>query len=152
MKKMHPWALGISAFIVLFLIVTITVVILVSQQDYHLVTKDYYEKDLSYQNEIDAKRRAADAGSRPVVSVDRAAKTCVLQFPEGKDYSGITGTATLFRISDARQDHSTPIALNSEGMQHISVSSFPAGQWILKLRWKEGGKEYSLDERVYLSE
>lgn len=150
MKKMHPWALGISAFIVLFLIVTITVVIIVSQQDYHLVTKDYYEKDRSYQQEIDAKRRATDQTSRPRISIDRAAKTCVLQFPKAKNYVGISGTATLFRISDARQDLSTPIALNSTGTQYISVSSLPPGQWILKLRWREDGKDYSLDERVYL--
>lgn len=146
----HPWAVGISAFIVLFLIATITLVVIVSQQDYDLVTQNYYEKDHGYQNEIETRRRTNALEEKPRLELDRAAKVCNIIFPVRPDYAGINGELTLYRISDAARDLHHPIMLDTQGRQFISVSDLQSGQWIFKLRWNEGGEEFYLEERLYL--
>jgi hypothetical protein len=151
-KTRQPWAIGITVVIVVFLIATITLVIVISQQDYSLVTENYYEKDLTYQQEIDTRVRTRDLAEKPVIALDRAAKSCSITFPARAQYDDVQGTVTFFRISSARSDHIVPLQLNSSGAQHISVSGLQAGQWILKLRWKEEEREYFMEERMYLQD
>ena len=148
--KIHIWAVGITIVIVVFLISTIALTIIISQEDYHLVTEDYYQKDQSYQKQIDTQERTKQLAQLPVLSVDREAKTCVISFPERKSYEGISGEIMFFRISDATRDVTRPLQLNSEGRQHVSVSGLQSGQWIVKMNWTEEGQEYYLEERIYL--
>lgn len=146
----HPWAVGITAVIVIFLIATITVAVVVSQQDFDLVTQNYYEKDLGYQKEIDTRKRTAALAEKPALALDRAAKTLAIAFPSRADYRRIQGGIILYRISDAARDLRHPLALDTAGRQSISVRGMQSGQWIAKLRWTEEGSEYYLEERVYL--
>lgn len=149
-RGIHPWALGITIVIVAFLVVTITVVLIVSQQDYHLVTKNYYEKDRGYQSEIDARSRTLALAEKPVLELDRAAKVCNLVFPARPRYDGISGELHFYRISDATGDTRHALALDAQGWQYISVSALRPGQWIAKLKWSEEGKDYTLEQRMYL--
>ena len=151
-RKIHPWALGISIVIVVFLILSIGLTIIVSQEEYHLVQEDYYEKDQGYQEEIDSRKRTGQLDAKPEITVDREAKSCTIQFPERERYDGIGGDITFFRIDDAAHDTEHALRLNDEGKQHISVSGMQAGQWIVKLRWNEGGEDYYLERRVYLQQ
>lgn len=146
----HPWAVGITIVIVVFLIATITLGIVISQQDYDLVTQNYYEKDLGYQKEIDTRQRTNALSERPALALDRAAKVYNVTFPTRTDYRGIQGEVIFYRISDASHDVTHALSLNAEGRQFISVSGMQSGQWIAKLRWKENGKEYYVEERMYL--
>ncbi|MCB2204530.1 FixH family protein [bacterium] len=148
--KRQPWAVGITIVIVVFLIATVSVVLFISNQEYSLVTENYYEKDLAYQDEIDARQRTQQLDLKPAVVLDREAKSCSISFPERDDYNGITGTVTFFRISSARGDLVLPLELNSEGKQHISVSGLDPGQWIFKFRWMDNGEAYSMEKRMYL--
>jgi len=148
----HPWAVGITAVIVLFLIATITVAVVVSRQDFDLVTQNYYEKDLGYQKEIDARKRTAALAEKPALALDPAAETLAIAFPSRDDYMRIQGGIILYRISDAARDLHHPLALDTAGRQLISVRGMQSGQWIAKLRWTEEGKEYYVEERVYLKE
>jgi hypothetical protein len=146
----HHWAIGISIVIVVFLIATITLGIVISQQDYDLVTQNYYEKDLGYQKEIDTRQRTSELGDKPTLELDRNAKVYNVTFPVRADYSGIRGEVVFYRISDASHDVTHPLSLDARGRQFISVSGMSSGQWITKLRWMENGVEYYVEERMYL--
>lgn len=146
----HPWAVGITIVIVVFLIATITLGVIISQQNYDLVTKNYYEKDLGYQKEIDTRQRTGALAEKPALELDRAAKVCNVTFPARPDYSQVSGEVTFYRISHAANDITHPLSLNTEGRQYISVSDLKRGQWIAKLRWTESGQEYYVEERMYI--
>lgn len=149
-RGLHPWAVGITAVIVVFLVATITVVLIVSQQDYHLVTQNYYEKDRGYQDEIDTRERTRALAEKPRLELDPTAKVCILHFPARPRYDGITGELLFYRISDAAGDSRHAIALDAQGRQYVSVSALRTGQWIAKLRWSEAGVNYALEQRMYL--
>jgi hypothetical protein len=149
-KKIHIWAVGITITIILFLISTIVLTVIISQQEYHLVTDNYYEKDLRYQDRIETKKRTDALEQRPVIEIDRESRVCIISYPPRERYDDISGEVTFFRISDAKNDVTRPLQLNSEGRQHISVSALPLGQWIVKMTWVEQGEEFYLEQRVYL--
>ncbi len=146
----HPWAVGITIFIVVFLISAITLGIIISQQNYDLVSNNYYEKDLGYQKEINTRQRTNALANKPTLELDRAAKVCNVAFPVRSDSVQVTGEVTFYRISDASSDITHSLALNSNGKQFISVSALRPGQWIAKLRWMKSGKEYYVEKRMYM--
>lgn len=148
--KYPPWAVGISVVIGVFLVATVALVIYISQQHYDLVTTNYYEKDLGYQKEIEARKRTSALSDKPRLELDRSAKVCNVVFPTGTDRAAVSGEITMYRISDAAHDLRQPLALDAAGRQFVSVSGLQPGQWIFKLRWTEGGLEYYLEERMYL--
>ncbi|MBN1446355.1 MAG: FixH family protein [Bacteroidetes bacterium] len=149
-RKIHPWALGISIVIVVFLVASIALTVIISQEDIHLVQEDYYEKDLKYQQEIDSRKRAEALEQKPEIILDRTAQSCSIRFPERERYDAIGGEVTFFRISDAAHDRVIPLRLGEDGKQYISVSGMASGQWVLKLKWNEGGREFSMEQRLYL--
>ena len=149
-SKYPAWAVGISVFIGLFLVGTVTLVIFISRQHYDLVTTNYYEKDLAYQDEIDARTRTNALAVKPRLELDRVARVCNVVFPAHENYAGITGDLTMYRISDAAHDLRHVLLLDGNGRQYVSVSGLQPGQWVFKLRWKEAGLEYYLEERMYL--
>lgn len=149
-RTYQPWAVGITVFIVFFIVATITLGIFISGQHYDLVTQNYYEKTLVYQDEIDARQRTTALAERPYLVLDRTAKVCNIVFPARADFSAVAGDLTMYRISDAASDLRHDLALDAAGRQYISVSSLQPGQWIFKLRWEEAGLDYYLEERMYL--
>jgi len=149
-RRIEPWALGISIIIIVFLVGMIILTISVSRVDFHLVTDNYYEVDKTYQQHIDMKQRTSDLESLPTIAVDRESETCVLSFPMRERFDDIVGDVTFFRISDAAHDVVRPLQLNDSGQQHLSVSNFQTGQWIVKLRWTANDQDYYLEQRVFI--
>lgn len=149
-QKYPRWAVGISVFIGVFVVATVTLGLFISNQHYDLVTANYYEKDLEFQNEIEARQRTNALPEAPRLELDRTAKVCNLIFPVRPDYAAISGELSMYRISDAAHDLRHAIALDAAGRQYISVSGLRSGQWIFKLRWQEAGLDYFLEERMYL--
>lgn len=146
----HPWAVGITVFIVFFIVATIALVIFVSRQHYDLVTENYYAKDQAWQTEIDTRQRTEVLAEKPVLELDREALVLNISFPRRESYDNIQGEITFYRISDAARDQRHPLLLDNRGRQFISVSAMQRGQWIARLRWTEDGEEYYMEQRIYL--
>ena len=51
------WGTGIVIGIVVFVVFTLSMTVIFMTQDVHLVTDNYYEKTLTYQDEIDKQSR-----------------------------------------------------------------------------------------------
>ena len=56
MKKIS-WGTGIAIGIIVFVVISITMTVIFMTQDVSLVSNNYYEKSLSYQDEIDKQSR-----------------------------------------------------------------------------------------------
>lgn len=149
-RAYHPWAVGITVYIVFFIVATIALVIFISSQHYDLVTENYYEKDQAYQAEIDTRLRTELLSDKPTLGLDREALVFNIIFPGRARYDDIQGEITFYRISDASRDQRHPLLLDARGRQFVSVSAMQRGQWIAGLRWSEDGEEYYIEQRIYL--
>lgn len=148
--RIHPWALGITIVIVVFLAATITVTVWIGGQDVNMVRKDYYEKDQRFQSEYEVRQRTAALERKPAITLDDTRRLCMLRFPEGMSPDSITGEVTFFRADNDRSDFTRPLALGADGTQQFSLGTLARGQWIVKLRWTQRGSEYYLEERLFL--
>jgi hypothetical protein len=139
------WGKGILLVIIAFVGFILTLVVIsVRQDDIHLVTENYYEKEIKYQDQIEREKSAA-ALDREVLVFDAQAKAMVLDLPVGAK-----GNLQLFRPSDARLDQELSLYIKEEGKTTIPLEKLRSGYWRVQLTWTENGVEFYQEKKINL--
>lgn len=137
------WGKGIVIVIAVFVMLMAGLVtICVKQDDIHLVTQNYYEEEIKYQDQID-KIINANALDYEVLTYNTQVKRVVMNLPLGSK-----GTLHLFRPSDARLDKKIEFQLVNLDENTVDVSSLKSGYWKVKLTWEENGVAYYEEKKI----
>lgn len=115
-----------------------------SMQNVDLVAPDYYEKELKYQQQIDGMNNMSEYPQQ--IKIEQQNKTIEISFPA--EMGSISGTVLLFKPDNAKADFILPIEINSEGVQSISTAKLSKGQYLIKLDWQWGNKNYFKESRL----
>ena len=134
------WGTGIVIGIVIFVTITLSMTIIFMTQDVHLVTNDYYEKTLTYQNEIDKQSRTKALDDEVEINFD--GRMISILFPSSYLDQRISGEIYFYRPSNPNLDFKIPLQLSKEGNQFIPVERIEKGFWRLKLNWTMDANEY----------
>ncbi|MDO8968641.1 MAG: FixH family protein [Algoriphagus sp.] len=139
------WGKGILLTIIAFVGFILTLVVIsVRQDDIHLVTENYYEKEIKYQDQIDRETSAAGL-DREVLLFDSQSKSMVLDLPVGAK-----GNLQLFRPSDARLDQELALDIQEEGKTTVSLDKLKSGYWKVQLTWTENGTDFYQEKKISL--
>jgi hypothetical protein len=139
------WGKGILLTIIAFVGFILTLVVIsVRQDDIHLVTENYYEKEINYQDQIDRETSAAGL-DREVLLFDSQSKSMVLDLPVGAK-----GNLQLFRPSDARLDQELALDIQEEGKTTVSLDKLKSGYWKVQLTWTENGTDFYQEKKISL--
>jgi hypothetical protein len=137
------WGKGIVLTIAAFVIIMISMVtICVKQDDIHLVTQNYYEEEIKYQDQIE-KIINATLLEEEVLTFDTQAKIVALNLPVGAK-----GTLHLFRPSDARLDQKIDFDIANTAENAVNVGALKPGYWRVKLTWEDQGKAYYQEKQI----
>ena len=139
------WGTGVVAGIIIFVLFSLSMTIIFMTQDVHLVTDDYYEKTLSYQDEIDKQNRTNALDED--VKINFNGKMIKLVFPTEYLKKDISGEIYFYRPSNPGLDFKIPLKLNENGNQFIPVERIEKGFWRLKINWLMGENAF-YNERV----
>lgn len=139
------WGKGIVLVFVVFAAIILSMVtICVKQDDLHLVTQNYYEEEIRYQNHIDKVSNTASLNHETLV-YDRQGKTLFLDLPVGAH-----GELHLFRPSDARLDEKINVKIDAHRPTSVDLKRLKSGYWRVKLSWQVAGKEYFEEKKIDL--
>jgi hypothetical protein len=119
------------------------------QLRFDLVSDDYYDQELKYQSQIQRINNSADLEENPVVAFDQVGKIIEIKFPANTK-NETTGVVELYKPDDARADRKFNLLIDSDNVQKIATSGFPAGAWDVKITWMYDSKEYYLQNRIYI--
>ncbi len=144
------WNKGIILAFVLFAALLAAMVVFTMKQDLHLVEQNYYEQELTYQQRIDQKRNFKALLQKPEMNLVDNNKVLKIVFPEALARQIQSGEVSLYRPSDALQDQSIPLELDSNGLLSISVSELSKGLWKIKLEWNDSSKAYYNESNIFL--
>lgn len=140
------WGHMITAAYVTFAGGIIFLSVKASRQHFDLVTPDYYEQELKYQEVIDQKVSTA-ALSGPV-TIEKSEGTIVIRFPaEFKDQT-IKGEVYFYCPSDKKKDVRENFTATSQSYTH-AVPAHASGLYDIKLRWEAAGKQYYKEQQIY---
>ena len=145
MKIKWNWGTGIFIAIVVMMLFVGLLVFKSFGYKINKVSDDYYEKGLHHTEQMNkVKNSAALKDGFDVIYGD----DCTIQFPDFfKDKEAI-GTILFFRPSDYSDDRSFQIAIDSLGMQHITLDYFKKGKYIVKVNVKLDRKSYYFEKEI----
>lgn len=107
-----------------------------------MVTEDYYEKTIHYQDDIDAAKRANSLTSKPEIIAQ--ANGFLIRF-----YDEVSsGEIQFLRSDDSKKDIKRPLKLNAKKEQLIHAVDLQNGEYEVSIRWKQNNQDYLLKERV----
>ena len=142
------WGTGIFISIVLFMIISIILAVIFMNQRVDLVTNNYYEKTLTYQNQIDIYKRTAELKDK--VSFNYAHDELNLSFPGSFLQQVRNGKLYFYRPSDSRKDFTLPIQLNNEGSQTVSTAKIDKGYWKVEILWTMNNEDYKMEKSILI--
>lgn len=142
------WGTGIViafvAFIgfILYFVITMSV-----NKDYShdLVTEGYYQKELEFQDRIDATKNSQDfEDEMRVISNNQG---IVVFFPKKLDYKKIKGKVFLYRPSNKQLDFEMPISI-SDNYLLVPENRLVDGRWNISVSWEYENKKYLTEKEL----
>ncbi len=116
------------------------------QKNSEMVTDNYYEEELKYQDVIDAKGRGDQLQEKPVYSQDK--NGIRITFPKDYDNSNATVKFVLNRTDDQNLDIHKSVQLDANKSFLIPAQVLTVGNYTLRLSWAKDKKDYRLDYDV----
>lgn len=142
------WGTGIVLAFIAFISFILYFVVRMSMDDqanHDLVTKEYYKRELAYQNEIDASENAAKMGAK--LKVVKSEKGLTIFFPEQYEPNKIKGIVSLYRPSNKHLDIDFPISLSKTHLL-IPDNRLVDGRWDIAVKWEYKGKIFLHKEKL----
>lgn len=140
------WGKGIVVAIVLFISFIMFLVITMTttkEYDHDLVTEDYYEKELKYQEKIDASQNAKDLGEK--FAFKKTDEGLEITFPKKLQGETLEGTVFLYRPSDKQLDFEVPFS-NLQNYLLVPDKRLLGGRWNISIELEHQKKKYLYSE------
>jgi len=140
------WGRWIIVSFVLFALFIGSLVVVCVRQDSPLVSKQYYQEELDYQNQIERIENANALTESPEIAVvNDSLKVTYVRFSEMEK-----GKVKLFRPSDPRLDRQYDLLHSAQKSQAFSIGDLQKGLYKASLRWEQDGKEFYLEKTIVL--
>lgn len=105
-----------------------------------LVTKDYYAKELRFQEQIDKQSRANQL--KEALSWNVSGTKIELKFPEEVLSQNVKAEILFYNASDDKRDFTLNCTPDSNGICQLSSDKFQGGIYEMKIDWSANGVTY----------
>ncbi len=141
------WPFGISLSLLLFVAFLVGTLLFSRTVPVNLVSDDYYENSLKYQQQLERIQLTRNLSSPPKWRYLPGGQSALLELPANALSPNTVGQITLVRPSDARKDRTLPLQIDKTGRQQVSLAGLDKGLWRVRVIWGEKGTEF-YDEQV----
>ncbi|MEO8110576.1 MAG: FixH family protein [Ginsengibacter sp.] len=141
------WGYKILVVYVVFVAGILFLVVKSSSQKMDLVTTDYYNKELKYQEKIDAMNRVGQLSAELKYEIVNDKLSIV--FPN--DFAGkkIEGEVALYCPSDEDKDIRHNFSIEDAPVI-VSMNANTKGNYELQLTWQADGKSYYFEKKLLI--
>ena len=118
-------------------------------QKVDLVTDNYYEKTLVYQNQIDEAERTKEINGE--IKFEYLNNQLKFIFPLAVVGKMSAGEIYFYRPSDSNKDFKAPVQIDENGELLLDVSKIDKGYWKVQMKWLMNGESYSAERTVMIN-
>jgi nitrogen fixation protein FixH len=144
----NPWPYGVLLFFGLLFCALAAVLLIATTHRESLVSDNYYEQELNYQDRINSAARAEKSGAH--IRLDAAAGQLIVAVPAQQLAQKLSGAIEFYRPSAPELDRHYSLAPDAGGSQTVDVSRLTAGLWQVRVQWNAGGQDYFLQQKITL--
>lgn len=138
------WGKGIVLSFLIFMIAILSMVIYILNQKFDLVADNYYEKTLTYQNQIDAEKRTLS--EKEIVFIEE--EKLIINYTE-EIIQG--GEIYFYRPSDSSKDFKQSFETNENGLFELPLNSLLKGYWKIQVSWIKDSNKYYTEKSVVIN-
>ena len=134
-QRIEPWPVAIGTFFAVLITALAAWAVVAQRNREELVSADYYEQEIAYQQQIDRLRRSAAAGvTFGHVSGGQGGSIRIV-WPIASRPADVTGRVGLYRPSEAALDRELPLVVGVDGVQTIDAGTLKPGLWKVRVQW-----------------
>ncbi len=111
-----------------------------------LVSENYYEKELKYQERIDMINRTNSLSEK--LLIENVVNEVKIKFPFTKE--NITGKINFYRAMDKKKDFTVDISTDGGRKQTIMTDKMDKGNWKVEVIWTVNNKEYFTQANIFI--
>ncbi len=142
------WGYRVVIIIGTFVIGILTMVYISMQQDIDMIDDQYYDKELKYQQVIDAKRNLQEFNDSVLVTQENGQIT--IKIPAGAATQIQNGRIEFLRPSDKTKDKIVTLSQGSPGWASLPEAELTRGLYRLRAQWQSAGKEFYDERDVFI--
>ncbi len=143
------WRLFVILPIVVFALGMIVMVTISMTRKVDLVADNYYEQELKYQKQIDAKANSFEMSKS--ITTEAFEDGVLINSNSPELFSGKSGDITFYRPSDADKDFTIPFLLDGQGNQKVSHPKLTRGIWKIRINLQGNGQLFEIDKNVFIN-
>lgn len=141
------WGWKITALYVGFAGMIIALVIASMRQDFDLVSQNYYEEDIKYQDIIDAGKNQSQLSAPMTIHAN--SDEVVIEFPSELSNKELAGTVRFYSPVNASWDRSYELNVR-EGRMVVSRADLEKTRYVVKIRCAANGNNYYQESEIQL--
>ena len=148
MFKKFTWGHGVIVALGTFIAFILFMIFVFTRgwKNSELVSKDYYQDELTYQSVIDSKKNADNLPEKP--NYTQTANGIAVHFPKSIVPDGNTAHFELFRTDDSNLDVKKDLTLDQDHSIQIPKKVLVKGSYTLKIKWQQNKTPYQIDYDV----
>lgn len=142
------WGTGIVIAIIAFIsFIMFMVITMITDKgyEYDLVTEKYYQKELVFQQDLEAKRNAKNLPKKIMVAKTKSGLT--IKFPSSFKPNEIKGSVFLYRPSNKALDFEMPITIRDNYLL-VPKKHLLDGRWNINVSFTHKNIEYSHQQEL----
>lgn len=139
------WGTGIVIAFVIFAALLTVAMVLGSMQRVDLVTPDYYERELQFQDQIDFRENAQHIGD---LIISASATELTIKFPSPIDFEHVSGKVSFYKPDNANFDFEQELKLNEDNVMIINREKRIGGLWTVMVLAEQDGTSYYWEEKI----
>jgi len=147
MLKMN-WGKKLITVFVIFAAGVVSLVAISISKNTDLVSENYYEQEIKFQNQIDLLKGSEVLNENIVI--EKGNNEIVIRSLNPGLTGNLKGEILFYRTSDANKDFIIDLEFGSDATQRIYSQSLDRGLWKLKMNLNEGEKKYYIEKYVFL--
>ena len=142
------WGFKILISYAVFVAGIITMAAISMSKNIDLVSENYYEQEIKYQDQIDILKNSRQLDENINVSFN---KNVIQLMLSNKDlFKDVKGEIYFYRTSNAKKDFKVEFKPDDSGMQNISAVNLETGLWKVKISLYEGENKYYSEKNIII--
>ena len=142
------WGAKIALMYGGFVVLILFLVIKSMKQDFQLVSDDYYQKEIKYQDVIDRGKNQSQLSAPITIHANEQKVT--LEFPADFTDKEIKGDVQFYSSVSAKWDAKFPLKTVQNSMD-INREQLQKTHYIVKINWETEGKKYYQEDSLNLA-
>ena len=114
-----------------------------------LVSDNYYEQGIKYQNQIDMKLNSPEFSDK--IKTEIKDSGLLIEYSEDLMKDNFSGEIKFYRSSDAKKDFKVNIETDEKGIQLIPVMNLDKGLWKVQFSFRKDNKNYFLEKSIFIN-